>query len=137
MGAATPSRRFTQWPDRLSGAAIGCGDGARGQVGPRASRPVTRPAGRLASRTAVGAARVPGCPSGYAPLPMVAAPDNARGIIGPLARGHARLWVAARGEDVARSRVLHVGPALSSARARTRASLIPGRVFIVARSLHI
>jgi len=54
-----------------------------------------------------------------------------------LARGHARLWVAARGEVLARSRVLQFGQVVSRARAPAlEAPLIPGRVFIVARSSH-
>jgi hypothetical protein len=53
---------------------------------------------------------------------------------GALARGHARPQVAARGEELARSRALQVGQDERRARARARASLNPGRVFVEARS---
>jgi len=59
----------------------------------------------------VGAARLPGCPRSARRLLLVAAPNNAGHyrLIVALARRHARLSVAARGEVLAPSRALHVG----------------------------
>jgi len=83
----------------------------------------------------VGAHRAPGYPGG-ALAPFGRSPDNVARYRPPgaLARGHARLAVAALGEDLARSRALQLGQVVAGRAPALKLTFVPGRVFIEARS---